>query len=129
MVQQSFVSDEESSTAKLLSSTSEIGISLFTTLETHFSRAMDDHSSLTGNNSLIQEQSKVLYEKLNSTITSLVLSQTPTDDEQLGAKQCSCENKVADWSQSSRYCSLTKILFPVMLLGLLFFSFFWHFDF
>ncbi|XP_041020030.1 kinesin-like protein KIN-7N isoform X2 [Juglans microcarpa x Juglans regia] len=91
---QSFVSDEESSTSKLVSSTSEIGITLFKTLETHFSMAMDDHSSFTGNNSLIQEQCKVLYEKLNSTITSLVLSQTPTvENEQLRPKRCSCENK------------------------------------
>ncbi|XP_062164418.1 kinesin-like protein KIN-7N [Alnus glutinosa] len=81
---QSFVSDEESSTAKLLSSTSEIGKSLLTTLETHFSMAMDDNSSFTGNNSLIQEQRKMLYEKFNSTITGLVLSQT---------QQSSCENK------------------------------------
>ncbi|XP_035551391.1 kinesin-like protein KIN-7N isoform X2 [Juglans regia] len=91
---QSFVSDEESSTSKLVSSTSEIGITLFKTLETHFSMAMDDHSSFTGNNSLIQKQCKVLYEKLNSTITSLVLSQTPTvENKQLRAKRCSCENK------------------------------------
>ncbi|XP_059460759.1 kinesin-like protein KIN-7N [Corylus avellana] len=81
---QSFVSDEESSTAKLLSSTSEIGKSLLTTLETHFSMAMDDLSSFTENNSLIQEQRKMLYEKFNSTITALVLPQT---------QQSSCENK------------------------------------
>ncbi|KAG7972164.1 hypothetical protein I3843_07G169400 [Carya illinoinensis] len=91
---QSFISDEESSTSKLVSSTSEIGISLFNTLETHFSMTMDEHSSFTGNNSLIQEQRKVLYEKLNSTITSLVLSQTATvEDEQSRAKRCNCENK------------------------------------
>ncbi|KAK4559899.1 hypothetical protein RGQ29_008902 [Quercus rubra] len=91
---QSFVSDGESSTAKLLSSTSEIGKSLFTTLETHFSMAMDDRSSSTGNNFLIQEQCKVLYEKLNSTITSLVLSETPSsENEEVRAQLCSCGNK------------------------------------
>jgi hypothetical protein len=111
---QSFVSDEESSTAKLLSSTSEIGKSLLTTLETHFSMAMDDNSSFTGNNSLIQEQRKMLYEKFNSTITGLVLSQT---------QQSSCENKVAAWSHLSRCYSFIMFLFSFMLLGLLF-SFF-----
>ncbi|XP_050265629.1 kinesin-like protein KIN-7N isoform X2 [Quercus robur] len=91
---QSFVSDGESSTAKLLSSTSEIGKSLFTTLETHFSMAMDDRSSSTGNNFLIQEQCKVLYEKLNSTITSLVSSETPSsENEEARAQLCSCGNK------------------------------------
>ncbi|XP_075642982.1 kinesin-like protein KIN-7N [Castanea sativa] len=91
---QSFVSDRESSTAKLLSSTSDIGKSLFTTLETHFSMAMDDRSSSTGNNFLIQEQCKVLYEKLNSTITSLVLSETPSsENEEVRAQLCSCGNK------------------------------------
>lgn len=91
---QSFVSDGESSTAKLLSSTSEIGKSLFTTLETHFSMAMDDQNSFTGNNFLIQEQCKGLYEKLNSTITSLVLSDTPSSENEQGrTKLCSCGNK------------------------------------
>lgn len=122
--QQSFVSDGESSTAKLLSSTSEIGKSLFTTLETHFSMAMDDRSSSTGNNFLIQEQCKVLYEKLNSTITSLVLSETPSsENEEVRVQVCSCGNKVAARSQLSSYCSLIMILFSTILVGY-FFSFF-----
>ncbi|KAF5461953.1 hypothetical protein F2P56_018011 [Juglans regia] len=124
-IMQSFVFDEKSTSAKLLSSTSEIGMCLFRTLETHFSMGMDDHIPFTGNNSLIQEQRKVLYEKLNSTITSLVLSQTPTaENEQLEAKQCSCENKVAAWSQLSRFHALIMILFSIMLLGLFYLNFF-----
>lgn len=123
--QQSFVFDEKSTSAKLLSSTSEIGMCLFRTLETHFSMGMDDHIPFTGNNSLIQEQHKVLYEKLTSTITSLVLSQTPTtENEQLEVKQCSCENKVAAWSQLSRFHALIMILFSIMLLGLFYLNFF-----
>ncbi|XP_041021445.1 kinesin-like protein KIN-7N isoform X2 [Juglans microcarpa x Juglans regia] len=123
-IMQSFVFDEKSTSAKLLSSTSEIGMCLFRTLETHFSMGMDDHIPFTGNNSLIQEQRKVLYEKLNSTITSLVLSQTPTaENEQLEAKQCSCENKVVAWSQLSRFHALIMILFSIMLLGLFYLNF------
>jgi len=85
---------------------------------------MDDRSSSTGNNFLIQEQCKVLYEKLNSTITSLVSSETPSfENEEARAQLCSCGNKVAARSQLSSYCLLITILFSTVLLGY-FFSFF-----
>lgn len=89
---QSFVSDKESTTAKLLSSTSEIGKSLFTTLETHFSTAMDDNSSFSGDKSLIQEQRKIFYENFNSTIAALMQSQT---------QKCSSENKGGETALSN----------------------------
>ncbi|XVE95056.1 hypothetical protein REPUB_Repub02eG0063700 [Reevesia pubescens] len=91
---QSFASDGKSSTAKLLCSTSEIGTTLFSTLETHISKAMDGHKSSPGDKSAIQECNKVLYETLKSTITSLILSETAvTEDKQAKAPLCSCNFK------------------------------------
>ncbi|KAF8404845.1 hypothetical protein HHK36_009734 [Tetracentron sinense] len=80
-IMQSFVADEKSSTAKLLSGISEIGINLISTVETHFSTAMDGHRILTGESSPIQEQREVLFEKLNNTITTLVSSQAPNVED------------------------------------------------
>ncbi|KAJ4701581.1 Kinesin-like protein [Melia azedarach] len=90
---QSFSTEVDSSTAKLLSSTSEIGSSLFSTLETHFSMAMDGYKSFSGNDLLIQEQCKGLCEQLKSTVTALVLSETANDNKQVKNLQCSCDNK------------------------------------
>ncbi|XP_058222021.1 kinesin-like protein KIN-7N isoform X2 [Rhododendron vialii] len=80
---QSFVTDEKSSASKLLSSTSEIGTSLFSTLETHFSMAIESQRTSTGNNILVEEQSKMLCERVNSTIKSLVLSESPKNEDKL----------------------------------------------
>ncbi|KAL5777559.1 hypothetical protein ACOSP7_010485 [Xanthoceras sorbifolium] len=91
---QSFASDGKSSTAKLLSSTSEIGLSLFSSLETHFSMATDGSKSFAGNDSLFQEHCKVLCERLKSTITTLALSETPDiDKKQVKNPLCRCDNK------------------------------------
>ncbi|XP_010273488.1 PREDICTED: kinesin-like protein KIN-7N isoform X2 [Nelumbo nucifera] len=79
---QSFVADEKSSTAKLLSSTSDIAVCLFSTLETHFSMDKDGCSVLSGENSPIQEQWKVLVEKLKSAATTLASLQAPTSEHQ-----------------------------------------------
>ncbi|GAV56634.1 Kinesin domain-containing protein [Cephalotus follicularis] len=73
---QTFVSEEKPSAAKLLSSTSEIGASLFSSLENSFSVAMGDHGSISQNDSLIQEHGKVLSERLKSTLSSLVIPET-----------------------------------------------------
>ncbi|XP_021284616.1 kinesin-like protein KIN-7N isoform X1 [Herrania umbratica] len=91
---QSFASDGKSSTAKFLCGTSEIGTTLFSTLETHFAMAMNGHNSLSGNDSLIQECNKMLSETLKSTITSLILSETAgAEDDQANAPLCSCNFK------------------------------------
>ncbi|KAF5942791.1 hypothetical protein HYC85_020433 [Camellia sinensis] len=82
---QSFVTNEKSSTSKLLSSTSEIGTSLFSTLESHFSMVIDGQRRSSENNTVIQEQSKLLCERLGSTITSLVLSEAPMNDNNLSS--------------------------------------------
>ncbi|KAB5568849.1 hypothetical protein DKX38_002642 [Salix brachista] len=72
---QSFVPDGDSSIGKLLATTSEIGLSLFSNLEKCFSMAMDDHKSFSVNDSLVQENWKVLSERLKGTITSLALAE------------------------------------------------------
>ncbi|KAJ6678961.1 CENTROMERE PROTEIN E [Salix purpurea] len=68
---QSFAPDEDSSIGKFLSTTSEIGLTLFSNLEKRVALAMDDHKSFNENDSLVQENCKVLSERLKSTITSL----------------------------------------------------------
>ncbi|KAH7523757.1 hypothetical protein FEM48_Zijuj06G0045900 [Ziziphus jujuba var. spinosa] len=88
---QSSISDG-SSTAKLLSSMSEIGASLFTTLESHFSMALDGPRSFTEND--FKEYRKVLFERFNSTIKSLVSSETQSiQKEQVTNLPCSGEYK------------------------------------
>ncbi|KAJ6335308.1 hypothetical protein OIU78_012024 [Salix suchowensis] len=72
---QSFVPDGDSSIGKFLSATSEIGLSLFSNLEKCFSMAMDGHKSFDVNDSLVQENWKVLSERLKGTITSLALAE------------------------------------------------------
>ncbi|KAK4348559.1 hypothetical protein RND71_031314 [Anisodus tanguticus] len=79
---QNFVGTDKSGGAKLLSTTREIGTSLFATLESHFSVA-------TGNNSSIETQHIKIYDKLNRTISSLVLS----EDEISGNPPLSCQYK------------------------------------
>lgn len=96
---------------------SEIGASLFTILETHFSISLEG-SSPVENDNLIQEHHKVLSERLKSTIKSLVSSETLSlQDENEMNPLCRCEHKVAAWSQLSRYHSFVMILFSAILLG------------
>ncbi|KAL5988290.1 hypothetical protein ACLOJK_036053 [Asimina triloba] len=71
---QSFACEEISLDRKLLSSTIDIGMQLFSTLETHFLRAVGDDELHSQRTSSIQEQSKILSEKLNATITTLMSS-------------------------------------------------------
>ncbi|KAF5188121.1 Kinesin-like protein [Thalictrum thalictroides] len=73
-IMQSFVVDETSSSAKLLSSTSEIGINLLSNLEGHLSVASSTQKVLT-EESLIQNQCEELLKHLNDAISTLVSSQ------------------------------------------------------
>ncbi|KAI3957107.1 hypothetical protein MKX01_004398 [Papaver californicum] len=94
-VMQSFVADELSLTSKLLSSTSEIGVQLFSSLETQFFIAADGNNVLISEKSLVQEQGKVIFERLNDTISSLVASQTITASEhkELALEDASASSK------------------------------------
>ncbi|XP_021821597.1 kinesin-like protein KIN-7N isoform X2 [Prunus avium] len=94
---QSFISDEKTSAAKLVSSISEIGTSLFTTLETHFSVASGEgQRSFSETSSLIQEQREVLSERLNSTIKLLVSSERPSIENEQG---CATGGENACWKE------------------------------
>ncbi|XP_062097637.1 kinesin-like protein KIN-7N [Humulus lupulus] len=93
LMTQSFVSDGKSSTAKLLSNMLEIGASLFTILETHFSTEIDGDSPLEVDN-MIKEQHKVLCERLKSSVKLLVSSETlGLQDENKLNPLCRCEHK------------------------------------
>ncbi|XP_016456492.1 kinesin-like protein KIN-7N isoform X2 [Nicotiana tabacum] len=101
-VLQNFVANEKSATAKLLSTTSEIGTCLFATLESHFSVAMHSDKSSAGNNSSIEAQRIKLYDKLNRTISSLVLSEDENSGNQPLSSQykdCTLGGEIACWKK------------------------------
>ncbi|KAK4428708.1 Kinesin-like protein KIN-7N [Sesamum alatum] len=74
---QNFIADERSATAQILSTTSEVGTSLFSTLESHLSMAMNGDSP-SHNDYSVREQCNMLHQKLSSIISSLVLSDAST---------------------------------------------------
>ncbi|OAY51041.1 kinesin-like protein KIN-7N isoform X1 [Manihot esculenta] len=91
---QSFVPDGEYSTTKLLSSTSEIGISLLSNLESYLLVDKDNHDSFPRNDSLVQEHCKVLSESIRGTITSLVASEKlAIQNKEVENTICSCDYK------------------------------------
>ncbi|GMH23207.1 hypothetical protein Nepgr_025050 [Nepenthes gracilis] len=93
-VVQNSVADEKSFAAKFLSSISEIGINLFSTLESRIEMAMDGRRCFSGDNSLLQQQCKLLCERLNSTVTSLASSKVQSAGvKESGSTGCSCDYK------------------------------------
>ncbi|MBA0828047.1 hypothetical protein Goarm_012771, partial [Gossypium armourianum] len=113
---QRYTFDGKSSTAKLLRCISEIGSILFSTMETSISNTTDRHKLSSGNDSLIQEYNKMLSEKLKSTITSLILSETASSEDTQTKTPCSCNFEVVAWSG---YHVSILALFFVMILGYL----------
>ncbi|CAN4092188.1 unnamed protein product [Withania somnifera] len=95
---QNFVGTDKSGIAKLLSTTNEIGTSLFTAMESHFSEAMDSDKSSAGNNSSIEAQHIKVIDKLNRTISLFVLS-----DDEISAnsqyKDCTLGGEIACWKK------------------------------
>ncbi|GAB2293750.1 hypothetical protein Dimus_027963 [Dionaea muscipula] len=81
-IMQSSVADEKSFAAKLLSVTSEIGMNLFSSLESHFSMSMDHRTYLNGDTSILNQQCKLLCERLNCPVTSLASSEGKTQDNE-----------------------------------------------
>ncbi|KAJ4848784.1 hypothetical protein Tsubulata_025768 [Turnera subulata] len=88
---QSFVPNEASSTAKLLSCTSEIGSRLLLNLQTHVSKAMDGQASFSWDDSLVQEECSTLSGRLKDLITSMVLSETSTIEDRQACSSVSKE--------------------------------------
>ncbi|KAH1212274.1 hypothetical protein AAZX31_14G088500 [Glycine max] len=95
-VMQRFASDGTLSTAKILSTMSEIGDHLFATLEGHFAVNTGGERSSTGNGTLINEQQKVFCERIDNIITSLELSESSITEGQEWKHKCSCEPKGSD---------------------------------
>ncbi|KAK8309082.1 hypothetical protein V6Z12_D02G104000 [Gossypium hirsutum] len=96
---QRYTFDGKSSTAKLLRCISEIGSILFSTMETSISNTTDRHKLSSENDSLIQEYNKMLSEKLKSTITSLILSETASSEDKQTKTPCSCNFEVVAWAK------------------------------
>ncbi|XP_061374259.1 kinesin-like protein KIN-7N [Gastrolobium bilobum] len=92
-VMQRFASGGKLSTAKMLSTMSEISAQLFATLEAHFTVNMDGERSSSGNYALIHEQQKVFHARMNNIITSLELSESSITGGQEKSPLCSCKPK------------------------------------
>ncbi|XP_073304837.1 kinesin-like protein KIN-7N [Primulina huaijiensis] len=85
---QDFIPDERSAAAQILSTTSEVGLCLFSNLEFHLSTSMDGmERSPTIDYMSVQEQCSVLCKRLNSTISKLVLPDASTlkDENTMGS--------------------------------------------
>ncbi|KAH6776338.1 P-loop containing nucleoside triphosphate hydrolases superfamily protein [Perilla frutescens var. hirtella] len=91
---QNVIADEKSATAQILSTTTEVGTSVFSTLESHLMMAMDGKRPSSLNDYSIQEQCNRLHQKLSGAVASLV----STDASTLGDE---CE-------ENSPYCSNIK---------------------
>ncbi|CAL0323727.1 unnamed protein product [Lupinus luteus] len=89
---QRFASGGKLSTAKVLSTMSDIGAQLFAALEANFAADRDDERSSTGNYALIDEQ-KAFRERMHNIITSLELSDSSKTEWQERSSLCSCEHK------------------------------------
>ncbi|KAI3465239.1 hypothetical protein Pfo_021902 [Paulownia fortunei] len=75
---QNFIADEKSATAQILSTTSEIGNCLFSTLESHLMMAMDGKRPSPLNDYSVRDQCNMLHQKLSGAISSLVISDAST---------------------------------------------------
>ncbi|KAK6160589.1 hypothetical protein DH2020_003970 [Rehmannia glutinosa] len=79
---QDFIADEKSATAQILSTASEVGNCLFSTLESHLNMAMDGKKPSPSNDNSIRDLCNILHQKLSGAISSLVLSdQSTLNDE------------------------------------------------
>ncbi|XP_057533196.1 kinesin-like protein KIN-7N [Amaranthus tricolor] len=80
-VMQSSVEDEKSFAKNLLTSMVEIGENLFSTLETHCRTAVDGRRAFSQDTSLVQQQCKILCDRLNNTVALLASSDAQTTME------------------------------------------------
>ncbi|CAA0806803.1 P-loop containing nucleoside triphosphate hydrolases superfamily protein [Striga hermonthica] len=104
---ENFVADEKSETGRVLSTTSEVGNSLFSTLESHLAMAMDDKRLSLLNVHAVREQCNILHQKLSVAVSSLVLSnQSTLADEDKNVSVCGSKIKgtlggrIACWKQA-----------------------------
>ncbi|KAL1546870.1 kinesin-like protein KIN-7N [Salvia divinorum] len=75
---QKTVADEKSAVAQILATTTEVGTSLFSTLESHLLIAVDGKRPSPLNDCFVQEQYNMLHQKLSDAVYSLVSSDGST---------------------------------------------------
>lgn len=117
---QNFIAEKKSPAAKLLSSIVEMGTSLFSTLETHFSMILDGgRRRCSTKDFLIQEEFQMLCERLHSTVSLLVSpKETNVEENPLRISLYSNKNKVAVQLQlSRRHLFIMIISFVLLLIG------------
>lgn len=113
---QSSVNDEKSFAKNLLTSLTEIGTNLFSTLETHCKMAVDGHKLSCRDTSLVQEPCKILCEQLNNSVAFLESpdAQSTMEKELTTGLYCS-DYKVV--SRLHRFSSYYLVLFFALTLG------------
>lgn len=108
-IMQNFIAEKKSPAAKLLSSIVEMGTSLFSTLETHFSMILDGgRRRCSTKDFLIQEEFQMLCERLHSTVSLLVSpKETNVEENPLRIplysnknKGCCVEGESACWKEN-----------------------------
>lgn len=109
---QSSVDNEKSFAKNLLSSMTEIGGNLFSTLETHCRMAVDGHKTVSMDNSLLQDQCKILCERLNNTVAMLAASDAKSTLHGSDYKVVSRLNLLI-----SKFSSVFWVLFFILTLG------------
>ncbi|VFQ99048.1 unnamed protein product [Cuscuta campestris] len=116
---QNCVANEKSPTAKLLSASSEIGISLFSTLESNFKMDMDGDISSSRINVSFEDQRTKLCEKANSTISSITSQHPEKVSNSSKHKGSTLEQDIDSWKRAledevakmkAKCCSLEKEL-------------------
>lgn len=108
---QSYVSNGNSSSNKLLSSINEISNVLFSTLEKHLSTLMEDPTLCVG-----KEHSNLLRTKLSDAVGPLTSKASSSFQEEHKKQLFCCKNKVAVKSLL-KFQFLIPILLSFLLLG------------
>ncbi|KAL3617867.1 hypothetical protein CASFOL_038188 [Castilleja foliolosa] len=106
---QNFVTGEKSAAFQILSTTSDVGNCLFSTLESHLAMAMDGTKPSPLNDYSIRDQCNILHQKLSGAVSSLVLSdQSALTDEEDKENSVHSSNikgtlgrQIARWKQAS----------------------------
>ncbi|XP_042046839.1 kinesin-like protein KIN-7N [Salvia splendens] len=104
---QNTVADEKSEIAQMLATTTEVGTSLFSTLESHLLMAADGKRPLPLNDCFVQEQYNTLHQKLSDAVYSFGSSDGSTVGDEYKENSSNCSNTkgtlgevIACWKQA-----------------------------
>ncbi|XP_021728458.1 kinesin-like protein KIN-7N [Chenopodium quinoa] len=99
-VMQRSVDDEKSFANILLTCMTEIGSNLFSTLETHCRMAVDGYQTFSTDTSILQEQCKILCDRLNNSVALLASSDAQTTmEKESTTRQCGSDYKGLEFGE------------------------------